>query len=349
VSSNVLALAIAIVGLVLIVSVYQLVLQNGRILLRLETLERALTELRVSGGRPESLPSGSVLHDFELPLPAGGSMTLSQWRGQRLLLVFFDPACGYCQRLAPSLAGTLPLTTLIISTGDREENRALFAAHSVTIPVLVQQSSEVAELYRISGTPSGYLVDEHGATAGELLVGATALLAAMKDSAAANGTSHKKAIRSTRESQLIRNGLKAGTRAPDFILPQLDGEELSLSSFYGQNILLVFSDPACAPCMALAPKLEQIHRSSSDLRVLMISRGDVQANRDKVEQLGLTFPVVLQRHWEISRVYGKFATPIAYLIGGDGLLVSDVAVGQTEILGLVSKIMEEEKTYEQTV
>jgi hypothetical protein len=44
-----------------------------------------------------------------------------------------------------------------------------------------------------------------------------------------------------------------------------------------------------------------------------------------------------------------FATPIGYLIGGDGLLASDVTVGESEILGLVSKFTEKEKTYERTI
>ena len=335
--------------MVLAASVYQLFKQNGRILVRLEALERARTRPSSAGGPPEPLTAGSVLHDFELPLLDGGSMTLSQWRGRRLLLIFFDPDCGFCQDLAPRLAGSAALSTLIISTGDREKNRRLFAANLVVSPVLLQESAEVAQLYRISSTPSGYLVDEHGATDGELLMGAKALLATMKDGAANHGMSRKIAMRSTSESQLTRTGLKAGTRAPDFTLPQLDGKELSLSTFHGQNILLVFSDPGCAPCMALAPELEGIHRSSSGFRVLMISRGDVQANRDKVKELDLTFPVVLQRHWEISRAYGMFATPIGYLIGGDGLLASDVTVGESEILGLVSKFTEKEKTYERTI
>ena len=116
---SLMALTIAILGLVLGVSVYQLILQNGRILLRLDALERAGAGPRVSGEPQEPLPAGSVLHDFELPLLAGGSMTLSQWRGQRLLLIFFDPACVFCQKLLPSLPHTPAIATLIISTGDR--------------------------------------------------------------------------------------------------------------------------------------------------------------------------------------------------------------------------------------
>src|SRR5262249_10309879 len=69
------------------------------------------------------------------------------------------------------------------------------------------------------------------------------------------------------------------------------------------------------------------HRSNSGTQVLMIARRGLEANRRKSAELGLTFPIVLQRHWEISLLYAKFATPIAYLIDEHGALASDVAAG----------------------
>ena len=117
----------------------------------------------------------------------------------------------------------------------------------------------------------------------------------------------------------------------------MDGSEISLSSFRGRPVLLVFSDPNCKPCNELLPKLEEIHRKSKDLQLLMIGRGDPEANRNKVKKLGLTFPVVLQQSWEISRAYGMFATPIGYLVGEDGVLVEDVAVGGNQILALAAQ------------
>jgi peroxiredoxin len=68
-------------------------------------------------------------------------------------------------------------------------------------------------------------------------------------------------------------------------------------------LLLVFSDPACGPCNELAPRLQDLHRQMPGLAVLMVSRGDPAANRAKRAEHGLTFPIVLQRHWEISRRY----------------------------------------------
>ena len=142
--------------------------------------------------------------------------------------------------------------------------------------------------------------------------------------------------RSLARSKIARNGLKAGTPAPPFCLPRLDGGELALEDLRGSRVLLVFSDPHCGPCDALAPRLEQMHHGHPDIRVVMITRGEARENRAKVREHRLTFPVVLQQQWEISRRYAMFATPIAYLINEAGVITRDVAVGEDAILDLIS-------------
>ncbi len=137
-------------------------------------------------------------------------------------------------------------------------------------------------------------------------------------------------------SRLKRDGLAPGTAAPDFRLPRLGGGELSLAEFRGQRVLLVFSDPQCGPCDVLAPRLERRSRAE-EAQVVMVSRGDPEVNRAKVAQLGLSFPVGLQSHWEISQAYGMFATPIAFLIDEDGIVSAPVAKGPDAILALLSR------------
>jgi peroxiredoxin len=148
------------------------------------------------------------------------------------------------------------------------------------------------------------------------------------------------AERSLARSRIKRDGLKAGTIAPDFRLPLLGGDELGLSELRGRRLLLVFSDPHCGPCNALAPRLEKFHREHPELLIVMISRGEPKENRAKVKEHGLTFPVLLQQRWEISRRYAMFATPIAYLIDEAGIIKNDVAVGVEPILSLLAQAAE---------
>ena len=70
--------------------------------------------------------------------------------------------------------------------------------------------------------------------------------------------------------------------------------------------------------------------------VVMVSRGDPDRNRRKAAEHGVTFPVVLQEQWKLSREYAKFATPIAYLIDAEGRIAADVALGIDAILALPS-------------
>lgn len=345
----------------------QLVRQNGRILLRLEALEQKLAQIAAPTASqtaavpqtglqtPQGLPLGSLAPDFELPDLAGQRTSLTQLRGQRVLLTFFNPRCGFCTQMAGDLAGLAadrsngrPLP-LIVSTGDPTENRQMVEQYGIRAPVLLQQEMEVASAYLVGGTPMGYLVDEEGRIASELAVGGPSVLA-LGGGVALAGTEllpaptrdeptnrNPDVLRGNRplsESRLNRSGLSAGTPAPAFRLPRIGGGELSLEQYHGQRVLLVFSDPHCGPCDQLAPQLERLHRERTNLQVLMISRGDLEENRRKIGEYQLTFPVVLQQQWEISRSYGMFATPIAYLVDEDGVLAADVAVGADAILAL---------------
>jgi thiol-disulfide isomerase/thioredoxin len=107
-------------------------------------------------------------------------------------------------------------------------------------------------------------------------------------------------------------------------------------------VLLVFSDPNCGPCDQLAPQLEQLARRSAGIQVLMVSKGQErsdarwEANRAKAAQHGLTFPIVLQQQWEVSKAYAKFATPIGYLIDADGIIAKEIAIGVEPILALLA-------------
>lgn len=140
--------------------------------------------------------------------------------------------------------------------------------------------------------------------------------------------------RSLAESRIERDGIKPGTRAPGFSLPNVLEGTISLEDYRGRPVLLVFSDPQCGPCEALAPSLVRLASEHSGLQVLMVSRGDVEANRAKARSF--PFPVALQDGWQLSREYGIFATPVAFLIDESGIVAQPVAIGAEPILALAA-------------
>ena len=177
---------------------YQLIRQNGRILLRLEALEKRLGQLgsaqlprtapQTVPAAPPGLPVGLAAPEFELPALdlAGARKKLSEWRARRLLLIFFGPRCGFCLQMASDIAA-LPVDgadgrpmPVVVTSGDAEENRKLIEQYGIRCPVLLQEDREVASTYQAHGTPMGYLIDEQGNIASPLTGGAQALLALVR-------------------------------------------------------------------------------------------------------------------------------------------------------------------------
>src|SRR5690349_13050588 len=81
---------------------WQLLRQNGRLLLRLEELEKRLdTQEFGEDGQPTGLGIGTEAPRFELPDLANQRKSLQQYRGNPLLVIFFNPACRFCRDLLP--------------------------------------------------------------------------------------------------------------------------------------------------------------------------------------------------------------------------------------------------------
>ena len=332
--------------------VFYLLKQQGRLLLRLENLERRPHEAVPLGdvqaaaslgqpAAPSGLSVGTLIEPFRLPSIAGGTVALEDFRGKRVLLVNWNPACGFCSEIAADLAVLEPklrarnIELLLASSGDAEENRRLAGESGIRAPILLQDEEHSVGAFHGLGTPVAYLLDEEGRIAEPLAFGALEV----PELARALATDRKRlsSQRSLADSRLERNGIEAGTRAPAFSLPAIDGEEVSLGDYRGRPVLLVFSDPNCEPCNELAPELAELARNQADgLAVLMVSRGEVDANRRKAEEHGIDFPVVIQPGWKLSKQYGIFATPVAFLIGKDGVIARDVAQGREQILALAA-------------
>lgn len=333
---------------------YQLVKQNGRILIRLDRIETDLQKTWKAGAPAsvealqQGLTPGSVAPAFQLPSLTGQMVALEQFRGKDVLLTFFSPSCGFCQQMGPDLAALTRRAAadrpalLVVSTGDRTANQKLMSEYGIEAPVLLQEGMEVASQYQVGGTPMGYLVGADGRIRSEIAVGAKQLLAladATGDGARGHGENHQPRHQGNKplaESRILRTGLPRGANAPEVRTPAIGGGELSLGAYRGRRVLLVFSAPDCGPCNELAPALQDLHDNRRDLQILMIGRGDAEENRRKAKEYRLDFPIGLQRNWEVSRAFGIFATPAAFLIDEHGVIAEDVATGKDAILALAA-------------
>jgi peroxiredoxin len=317
--------------------------QHGRAHHERHELASLVQELTTEPADPPMLPVGSEVPDVVLTDLEGTERRLPEYRGEAIALVFFNPGCGYCQQLAPHL-GELPegsRRVVLVSAGEADELRSLATEHGWKFDVLLDREFKAVEAMEAAGTPTGYLIDAEGKIASSQAMGVEFVLAMItgwpvSPEENGRGGSAGMAVRDTSRSRLVRGGLDSGTMAPTFVLADLDGTMRSLTDFRGRKVLLVFSDVDCGPCDALAPDLVRMADSGrgNGLELVMISRGDRDENLRKAQEHGYPFPVLLQRSWEISKQYGIFATPVAFLIDEEGVITQQVAMGADAICAL---------------
>jgi peroxiredoxin len=328
----------------------QVIQQQGRILLRLDNLAEAHASpaaqvpLIAPPAEPVGLPVGVPIGDFQLPDLAGRLVGPDTWRGQRTLLIHWSTTCGFCELIAPGLAQleaglrAQRVALVLASYGDAETNRLLAEEYGLSCPILLQSDTQPIPAFSQLGTPVAYVLDKTGRVAEPLVSGADPVLALAHRLAArpAGGRKQLPGERPLSESRIERDGLKAGAIAPKFSLPDITGDTVTLDTYRGRRVLLVFTDPHCGPCDALAPDLAHLGRQGreGELSIVIIGRGDVEENRRKAEQYEFTFPVALQKRWEVSKAYGIFATPVGFLIDEHGVIVRDAAVGPDAIVAL---------------
>jgi peroxiredoxin len=141
-------------------------------------------------------------------------------------------------------------------------------------------------------------------------------------------------LAATTPNRAGRTGLKPGTPAPDFTLPQVGGGVASLRDFSGQPVLVVFVQPGCGPCHAIVPELNALARKG-DPRVVVVLNADPETAREWTEEVGSVFPVLIQERWQVSKRFEVYATPFAFSIDASGMVWSAGLVGSRQQLGYV--------------
>lgn len=149
----------------------------------LQILPHAPTPVPAPHGGNGHAPSrtlrvGDPAPAIRLPDLSGNVIDLNTFQGREAIILFWNPGCGFCQRMLPDLKeweanlseGAPKL--LVISTGTVEANRG----QGILSPVLLDQGFSVGQSFGANGTPMAVLVDPAGKIASELAAGAPAVL-----------------------------------------------------------------------------------------------------------------------------------------------------------------------------
>jgi len=315
----------------------QTMTQQGRLLTRLELLEEngvPANENNPAFGLPEDTPAPA----FELPDLAGNLVSLSgilEQKGETkkaAFLVFTSPNCGPCQAMMPSFVEwqekhANKLALVMISQGTVEKNRAKVAGYGVS-HLLLQKDKEVADAYKVRGTPSGVAISYDGSTYGKLAEGEDNIKALLTE------FTFDVEVDELLPNPLLvvnkpNNGMmfpvppKIGDLAPDLSLLDLNDNLIKLSDFRGTPTLLLFWNPSCSFCQGMLKDLLiwEKEREKKPVKgtpqLLVISIGGTKTDN----QIGFKSTVVLDdtpSSYSAARWFKAAGTPMAILLDKNG-------------------------------
>ena len=333
--------AFGVAGLVLATGhlflTFQLVKQGGRLLLRLDEIEKRLPSqaavqptmvpLSQEQGQlpPLGLRVGENAPSFSLKDLSGRTTSLEELlaAAKPVILLFVHPDCGPCAALLPKARGWQEQMgahcgLVLISQGSQKQNLAKIKGPAFP-HFLLQEKQEVSEAYQCAVTPSGVVVRSDRTIGSPVASGSEQIQSLIVD------------LVNEVVSGKVLMLLKEGDPVPRLVYPDLDGNFASLTFMRGRMNLILFWNPSCGFCREMVPEVNGWHALLPG--IVVISTGSVEEN----QKMGLKPRVLLDRNFSAGETFGARSTPSAVLIDGEGRVSSRLATGRAEIMALISR------------
>jgi thiol-disulfide isomerase/thioredoxin len=132
----------------------------------------------VQRSAPVGLQPGEPAPDFSLRSKDDDPIGTAELSGSPHVLIFWNPGCGFCQRMMPDLHewasefGDRRIDLVLVTSGTPETAAGLDFAGQIAF----DQSFATGRLFGASGTPSGILINSDGTIGSALAVGGPAIM-----------------------------------------------------------------------------------------------------------------------------------------------------------------------------
>jgi peroxiredoxin len=120
-------------------------------------------------------------------------------------------------------------------------------------------------------------------------------------------------------------GLDIGSTAPTFVAYSLYGDTMNLVQLRGIPTIINFWATWCEPCRVEMSILQGLYDQFRErgVHIVAVNLGEGEtAVRDWVTEMGITLPVVLDEHQQVSKLFWLRGVPSTYVIAPDGLITA---------------------------
>ena len=124
------------------------------------------------------------------------------------------------------------------------------------------------------------------------------------------------------------SGPENGLPAPNFSLPDLDGQMVSLADYRGKVVLLNIWATWCPPCLEEMPSMEKLYQELKgegfEILAVSIDESGAQDVLPFMQKHKLSFPALTDSKGAIKNLYQTTGVPESFIIDKDGILVEKV-------------------------
>jgi len=122
----------------------------------------------------------------------------------------------------------------------------------------------------------------------------------------------------------------AGNKAPDFTLPDLKGNPVSLNGFKGKVVFLNFWATWCKPCEEEMPSMQLLYNALKsqnqpfEIVAVSIDSEGPEVVQKFIERYNITFTVLHDRNGRIKDTYKTTGVPETFIIDQSGIIAEKV-------------------------
>ncbi len=136
--------------------------------------------------------------------------------------------------------------------------------------------------------------------------------------------------------------LSLGDIAPDFAIKDLDGNVIVLSSLTGRPVVLRFFETDCRFCKADTPAFVDFYKKYGEEKITILYIGSFYESEQALEEfaaeLGVVFPVAMDKGGRLANLYNILAYPQTLFLGPEGEILAAIlgGVGEAELEEIVA-------------